>query len=150
MDRLSLIGDDFFDASPDHTASSLSTVMKRPMPAGRRWFRHGRHRACWWFLLTKGAHESRRTWLIMIRSFPGENHMRYLQRALVCLTLIALACPPSTDAQNVTTGTLSGLVKDAQGGILPGAVVTAVHVPTGTSYEAVSQSDGRFSILNVR
>ena len=76
--------------------------------------------------------------------------MRCLQRALVCLTLIALACPPSTDAQNVTTGTLSGLVKDAQGGILPGAVVTAVHVPTGTSYEAVSQSDGRFSILNVR
>ena len=76
--------------------------------------------------------------------------MRCLQRALVCLFLIALACPPSTDAQNVTTGTLSGLVKDAQGGILPGAVVTAVHVPTGTSYEAVSQSDGRFSILNVR
>ena len=39
---------------------------------------------------------------------------------------------------------------DAQGGVLPGATVTAVHTPTGTSYEAVTGADGRFSILNVR
>jgi Carboxypeptidase regulatory-like domain len=53
-------------------------------------------------------------------------------------------------AQNVTTGTLGGVVKDAQGGVLPGATVVAVHTPTGTTYEGVTQTDGRFSILNVR
>jgi len=55
-----------------------------------------------------------------------------------------------TAAQNVTTGTISGMVSDAQGGVLPGATVVAVHTPTGTRYEGVTQSDGQFSILNVR
>jgi hypothetical protein len=67
---------------------------------------------------------------------------------LVAVLLATLAVPAS--AQNVTTGSLSGVVRDAQGGVLPGATVVAVHVPTGTSYEGVTESDGRFSILNVR
>jgi hypothetical protein len=53
-------------------------------------------------------------------------------------------------AQTVTTGSLAGVVTDAQGGVLPGATVTAVHTPTGTNYEAVTDGDGRFNILNVR
>jgi Carboxypeptidase regulatory-like domain len=53
-------------------------------------------------------------------------------------------------AQNVTLGTLSGVVKDAQGGLLPGATVVAVHTPTGTTYEGVTEADGRFNLLNVR
>jgi len=53
-------------------------------------------------------------------------------------------------AQNVTLGSLTGVVKDVQGGVLPGATVTAVHDPTGTSYDAVTEADGTFSILNVR
>ena len=53
-------------------------------------------------------------------------------------------------AQTVTTGSLTGVVKDAQGGVLPGATITAVHTPTGTSYDAVSDAQGRFNILNVR
>jgi hypothetical protein len=39
---------------------------------------------------------------------------------------------------------------DQQGGVLPGATVKATHQPTGTNYEAVTESDGRFNILNVR
>ena len=39
---------------------------------------------------------------------------------------------------------------DEQGGVLPGADVVAVHEPTGTSYEGVTQADGRFSFQNVR
>jgi len=53
-------------------------------------------------------------------------------------------------AQTMTTGQLTGDVKDAQGGVLPGATVTAVHTPTGTTYEAVTGGDGRFAFLNVR
>lgn len=53
-------------------------------------------------------------------------------------------------AQNITTGTLTGTVMDAQQGVLPGAAVVAVHQPTGTTYEAVTQADGRFTMLAVR
>jgi len=63
------------------------------------------------------------------------------------LTLISMT--PAA-AQTVTTGDIAGTITDAQGGVLPGATVTAVHTDTGTSYEAVSGPDGRYSILNVR
>src|SRR4029078_2447796 len=53
-------------------------------------------------------------------------------------------------AQTVTTGTITGIVQDPQGGVLPGVTVTAVHTPTGASYEGVTQGDGRVNILNVR
>jgi len=66
---------------------------------------------------------------------------------VLCLLLLAAV---SAAAQTVTTGNIAGAVTDAQGGVLPGATVTALHTPTGTSYEAVTGTDGRFSILNVR
>ncbi|MEO5762197.1 MAG: carboxypeptidase regulatory-like domain-containing protein, partial [Vicinamibacteria bacterium] len=49
-----------------------------------------------------------------------------------------------------TTGSISGLVVDQSGGVLPGATVLAVHVPSGTRYEAVARADGRYSIQGVR
>lgn len=52
-------------------------------------------------------------------------------------------------AQNATTGTLGGVVRDAQQGVLPGAAVVAAHVPTGARYEAFTRADGRFDLLNV-
>jgi hypothetical protein len=54
----------------------------------------------------------------------------------------------STLAQT-TTSTLVGVVKDATGG-LPGASVKAVHNPTGTSYGVMTNTDGRFTIPNMR
>lgn len=67
--------------------------------------------------------------------------------AALCLLLVFAA---AAAAQTVTTGNIAGTVTDTQGGVLPGATVTAVHTPTGTSYEAVTGADGRFSVLNVR
>jgi hypothetical protein len=69
-----------------------------------------------------------------------------LAAALCC----ALLCAAPVGAQTVTTGNITGTVTDAQGGVLPGATVTAVHTDTGTNYEAVTGADGRYSILNVR
>jgi hypothetical protein len=63
--------------------------------------------------------------------------------------VLAWSLAPQASAQ-VTSGALSGLVTDESGGVLPGASVEAVHEPTGTKYSAVTGTDGRYSILNVR
>ena len=68
--------------------------------------------------------------------------------AVACCMALLLASPAA--AQTITTGNITGTISDAQGGVLPGATVTALHTDTGTSYEAVTGTDGRFTILNVR
>ncbi len=50
----------------------------------------------------------------------------------------------------VTTSNISGTVKDNNNQLLPGANITAVHGPTGTSYGGVTNFDGRFNLLNLR
>jgi hypothetical protein len=45
---------------------------------------------------------------------------------------------------------IAGVVADSQGAVVPGATVVAVHEPSGTSYEGVSQSDGRFVLPGLR
>ncbi len=67
----------------------------------------------------------------------------------VILCLLWLGAVTAT-AQTATTGSLTGVVTDAQGGVLPGATVVATHTPTGTNYEAVTDAEGRFNILNMR
>jgi hypothetical protein len=66
----------------------------------------------------------------------------------VALSLCLVAV--SASAQTATTGSIAGTVTDAQGGVLPGATVTATHADTGTNYESVTDATGHFSILNVR
>ena len=73
--------------------------------------------------------------------------MKHVVVLLVCATL-AWSAP--VYAQGVTTAAVTGIVKDASGGVIPGAAVTAVHQPSGTSYEAVTQGDGRFTIPGMR
>ncbi len=68
----------------------------------------------------------------------------------ILLACAAMATARPAAAQTVTTGSMGGTIEDQHGGRLPGVVVVAVHTATGTPYQAVSQPDGRFSILNVR
>jgi hypothetical protein len=68
--------------------------------------------------------------------------------AVAACCALLLAVPAA--AQTVTTGNIAGTVADAQGGVLPGATIVAVHTDTGTNYETVTGADGRYSILNVR
>lgn len=77
-----------------------------------------------------------------------------LQKTRIVLGLMvacALLWPASgAYAQGVTTGSITGIVNDAQGLAVPGASVTAVHEPSGTTYEAVTRGDGRFSTPGMR
>ncbi len=50
----------------------------------------------------------------------------------------------------VTTSNISGVVYDSANQLLPGANVTAIHTPTGTSYGGVTNFDGRFDLINLR
>jgi carboxypeptidase family protein len=79
--------------------------------------------------------------------------MKRLSNVTLLATLFvcaAIGAARPAAAQTVTTGILGGTIEDQQGGRLPGVTVVAVHTQTGTTYQAVTQADGRFSILNVR
>lgn len=49
----------------------------------------------------------------------------------------------------VATGTIAGTVHDAQGGVMPGATVTAVSATRGTSVDVITNSGGDFVFPNV-
>ncbi len=62
---------------------------------------------------------------------------------LLCLTL------PFLLSAQVTTGSMSGIVKGKGGVSLEGATVKAVHTPTGTIYTVQSRKGGQFDIQNM-
>jgi hypothetical protein len=63
-------------------------------------------------------------------------------RLLLLLTLLLL--PGSRARAQYTTAEISGVVKDAQGAVIPGAIVTATRVASGLKVERVSDAAGRF------
>ena len=65
--------------------------------------------------------------------------------ALVAMFLVAL----SASAQ-VTTSALSGVVTDENQQAMIGATITALHTPSGTKYNAVTNMDGRYTIKGMR
>ena len=50
----------------------------------------------------------------------------------------------------ITTSTISGVVKDQKGQTIPGATIHAMHEPTGTNYYGVTNKSGAFVIPAVR
>lgn len=68
----------------------------------------------------------------------------------IALALALLLSIDGLAAAQVTSGAIAGTVADASGGVLPGATVTAVHDDTGIRSTAVTGTDGRYSILNIR
>jgi hypothetical protein len=64
----------------------------------------------------------------------------------VCLWLFALSflSISSLLAQTAGTGALTGTVKDASGGVVPNATVTATNVDTGQARSSMTGSDGTY------
>jgi hypothetical protein len=71
-------------------------------------------------------------------------------RMVLCLSLGLLALPVGAFGQGVTTGSITGVIKDAQEKPVGGATIVAIHLPSGTTYEATSRADGRYAIPNMR
>src|SRR6185503_18898675 len=71
--------------------------------------------------------------------------LRTAAAALIVMTTIAVPA-----RAQVTTGTVSGTVKDAQGGVIPGATVTLISEARGTqSTPVVTSESGDFVFANV-
>ncbi len=71
-------------------------------------------------------------------------------RCLIALAALLAFVPAGAGAQGVTTGSLAGLVVDQGGAAVAGANVIAIHVPSGSTYEATTRSDGRFLVPGMR
>ena len=50
----------------------------------------------------------------------------------------------------ITTGSISGIIKDAKGTEVSGATVEAIHEPSGSVYRSVSTKNGRFTLPGLR
>ena len=61
-----------------------------------------------------------------------------------CLVVIAFHVQPA--AAQETTATITGTVIDQSGGVLPGVVVSAKHVPTGRLFEATTNAEGNYLV----
>jgi len=67
--------------------------------------------------------------------------MRRWCLALCCAFVLFALTPPNALAQE-TTATLAGMVTDQTGAVLPGAVVSLKHLPTGRVTEIVTGTEG--------
>ena len=68
--------------------------------------------------------------------------MKLTVRTTLALIALCLLCWPvgQAHAQGVTTGSITGIVSDAQKSAVPGATVVATHEPSGTRYEATTRA----------
>ena len=72
-------------------------------------------------------------------------------RSFALLSCCVLLWPAGrADAQGVTTGAITGVVKDAQGAVIPGATVTRRAPAVGQHIRSVTQADGRFIMPGMR
>jgi hypothetical protein len=73
-----------------------------------------------------------------------------VRRLVHAVAAVIAFCAMTIPAAAQTTGTITGTVKDPQGGVVPGATVTLTSDSRGTQLaEVVSDSNGDFSFINV-
>jgi len=66
------------------------------------------------------------------------------------LPLIFLFLSPFYLFAQVTTSSITGVIKNASGETLEGATVTATHQPSGTNYSTIAKKGGTFTLPNLR
>jgi carboxypeptidase family protein len=67
-------------------------------------------------------------------------------RLLTAGVLVALLMPRAAAAAQTNTAEIAGVVRDGQGGVLPGATVTALHAETGFREERTADENGRYRL----
>ena len=73
--------------------------------------------------------------------------MQRSARVLVAFAWLGLLGASSAYAQ--ATAQITGVVSDAQGGVLPGVDVTAIQTETGVKRSTVTDANGLFTLTNL-
>ncbi len=73
-----------------------------------------------------------------------------MRKSLFFKVLLLLILPAVIVAQSATTGAITGVVVNNDGTPLPGVAITAVHMPTGTTFMVVSRTGGLYMIPAVK
>ncbi|MFN8353318.1 MAG: carboxypeptidase regulatory-like domain-containing protein [Spirosomataceae bacterium] len=66
-----------------------------------------------------------------------------------CILFFVLTLLGQLAVAQITTSSISGRIKDAKGGEIPGATVLAMYLPTGAKYGVASSVDGHYTIANM-
>ena len=66
------------------------------------------------------------------------------------LFVSALGTAAAVAAQGEASATVTGVVADAQGGVLPGVVVTLRNVESGTVRTVVSEPNGQYRLAGLQ
>src|SRR5215510_3152732 len=69
-----------------------------------------------------------------------------MRRVLTAALLVALVLMAPRAMAQTTNGVISGIISDAQGGVLPGVTVTGRNIETGITRSVVTESDGRYRL----
>lgn len=72
----------------------------------------------------------------------------HFSKVIAAICILFLCCAIAGRAQ-VTTSSISGIATDSEG-TLPGAVITAIHMPSGTRYVGVTNTEGAYRIEGLR
>src|SRR5215471_7421623 len=79
-----------------------------------------------------------------------EGRMKRVVGCFVCGLLVLLLTGATAWAQAGANAQISGTVKDASGGVLPGVDVTATQTDTGLKRNAITEADGSYVIPNLQ
>ena len=66
------------------------------------------------------------------------------------VAIIAMLFLPFGLLAQVTTGSITGTIKDVAGSTLQGATVEAVHEASGTKYKTASNKIGKYNLPGLR
>jgi carboxypeptidase family protein/carbohydrate-selective porin (OprB family) len=83
----------------------------------------------------------------LARTGNVKGHFR--SALIMCAVLGALVIFPARVLVAQPTGTISGVVKDSSGAVMPNVSVRATSVAAGTTVEATTDSEGRYRLDNV-
>jgi hypothetical protein len=71
-------------------------------------------------------------------------------RCVICLALLLTAALPSGILGQTTFATLTGLISDTAGAVVPGATVKATHVASNYEYTTVTNNVGSYTLSQLR
>lgn len=75
--------------------------------------------------------------------------LNWIMRAVAAVAVAATLAAPALAQTDVTTGRISGVVVDADGGVLPGVAIEVRNNETGFTRRAVTDARGWYVVLNL-